>query len=88
MTDTVTQFTIAYRPKTLDEMIGQENIVKILKQQLLTNNIKNCYLFCGTSGCGKTTAGKAFANLINKNKPLINIIHLAGYNKSPNPIYA
>lgn len=57
-----------YRPKTLDEMIGQENIVKILKQQLLTNNIKNCYLFCGTSGCGKTTAGKAFANLINKNK--------------------
>ncbi len=55
-----------YRPKTLDEMIGQECIVKILKQQLATNNIKNCYLFCGVSGCGKTTSARAFASLINK----------------------
>ena len=44
---------VKYRPKVLEDVVGQESIVKILKQQLKTNNIKNSYLFCGSSGCGK-----------------------------------
>lgn len=55
-----------YRPKTLNEMSGQENVIKILNQQLITKNIKNCYLFCGASGTGKTTAARAFIQEINK----------------------
>lgn len=59
---------VKYRPKKLEEICGQECIVKILNQQVITNSIKHCYLFCGTSGCGKTTISKIFANMINKNQ--------------------
>ena len=59
--------SVKYRPKTLDEITGQDSIVKILNQQINTGNIKNCYLFCGASGCGKTTAARAFSNAINNN---------------------
>ena len=56
-----------YRPQTLDEICGQESIVKILNRQISLNEIKNTYLFCGPSGCGKTTAARAFASAINNN---------------------
>lgn len=56
---------VKYRPKTLNEVLGQSSVIKILKQQLETNNINNCYLFCGPSGDGKTTSARAFANAIN-----------------------
>ena len=55
-----------YRPNTFDSVIGQESIKKILKQQLLTGQFKNCYLFNGASGCGKTTCARILANEINK----------------------
>lgn len=55
-----------YRPKKLDKVYGQESVVKILSQQLATGNIKNCYLFCGASGCGKTTTARILAKEINK----------------------
>lgn len=58
---------VKYRPKTFDEVVSQSSIVKTLIQQLNTNKIKNAYLFCGASGCGKTTAARIFANLINNN---------------------
>lgn len=40
-----------YRPKTLEEVCSQTSIIKILKKQIQTGQIKNCYLFCGPSGC-------------------------------------
>ncbi len=55
-----------YRPQTLDEVCGQENIVKILRQQLKVNTIKNSYLFCGSSGCGKTSLARILAREINR----------------------
>lgn len=55
-----------YRPQKLEDVVEQETIIKILQQQLKTNNIKNCYLFCGSSGCGKTTCARILANEINK----------------------
>ena len=57
-----------WRPKTFDEVLGQEAIVKILKQQLLSNKIKNTYLFCGVSGTGKTTLARIFALKLNEYK--------------------
>ena len=54
-----------YRPKTFEEICGQDSIIKILKRQLDLKEFKNTYLFCGSSGCGKTTTARAFANAIN-----------------------
>lgn len=56
---------VLYRPTTLDEVVGQDSVIKILKKQIETNNIKNCYLFSGSSGSGKTSTARAFAKAIN-----------------------
>lgn len=58
---------VKYRPKKLSEITEQKSIVKILEQELATNQVKNCYLFSGKSGGGKTTAARALAAAINNN---------------------
>ena len=57
---------VRYRPQTFEEVTAQESIIKILKRQLELGQFKNTYLFCGASGCGKTTMGRIFAHEINK----------------------
>lgn len=57
-----------YRPKTFEEVCSQKSVIKILKRQLELKQFLNCYLFCGSSGVGKTTLGRIFANEINKGK--------------------
>ena len=57
---------VRYRPRTLKEMVSQKSVIKVLERQLQTGDIKHCYLFCGPSGTGKTTAGRAFAYAINE----------------------
>lgn len=54
-----------YRPKTWEEVIGQDIIVEILRRQIELGEIKNCMLFCGASGDGKTTCARLYANSIN-----------------------
>lgn len=57
-----------YRPQTFEEMLGQSSTIKILKRQLETGHLSHCYLFAGSSGCGKTTTARAFAMQINGGK--------------------
>ena len=57
-----------YRPKTLDEVVEQEAVVKILKNQVKNKTFRNTALFCGPAGCGKTTCARAFAHEINQGK--------------------
>ena len=56
---------VKYRPKTLEEVVGQDSVVRVLKRQVETGNIKNVYLFCGQSGGGKTSTARILANMIN-----------------------
>lgn len=55
----------AYRPEVFDEMLGQEHIVKILKNQIATDSTSHAYLFCGTRGTGKTTTARLLAKGLN-----------------------
>ena len=54
-----------YRPKNFDEMIGQDVIVKTLKNAIEKNKISHAYLFTGPRGTGKTSAAKIFAKSVN-----------------------
>lgn len=54
-----------YRPKNFSEIIGQDVIVKTLKNSIKKNMINHAYLFCGPRGTGKTSMAKIFANTIN-----------------------
>ena len=55
----------AYRPEVFDEVLGQEHIVKILKNQIATGSTSHAYLFCGTRGTGKTTTARLIAKGLN-----------------------
>ncbi len=50
-----------YRPETFDEVIGQEHVVKVLKNALKEGNIAHAYLLTGTRGTGKTTIARIIA---------------------------
>ena len=54
-----------YRPKTFEEVIGQEHITQTLINQISTGTISHAYLFTGTRGTGKTSTAKIFAKAIN-----------------------
>lgn len=54
-----------FRPKTFDDVLGQEHVTKTLKNQILTNNIAHAYLFSGIRGTGKTSTAKIFSRAVN-----------------------
>ena len=55
----------AYRPQTFKDVVGQEHIIKTLKNQIENGNVGHAYLFCGTRGTGKTSTAKIFARAVN-----------------------
>ena len=54
-----------FRPETFDELIGQDHIVRILKNQIASGSTSHAYLFCGTRGTGKTTTARILAKALN-----------------------
>ena len=59
-----------FRPTTLDGLVRQEHIVKILENQIETGRVGHAYLFCGPRGTGKTSTAKIFAKAINCEHPV------------------
>lgn len=58
-----------YRPFDFDGVVGQEHIVRILRNQIKTGAIGHAYLFTGTRGTGKTSVAKIFARAVNCTNP-------------------
>ena len=54
-----------FRPNVFAGVVGQDHIVKTLKNQMKTGRVSHAYLFCGTRGTGKTSTAKIFARAIN-----------------------
>lgn len=54
-----------YRPDNFNDIVGQEYIIKTLKNEIVNNKVSHAYLFYGPRGTGKTTMAKAFAKLVN-----------------------
>ena len=54
-----------YRPKTFDDVVGQEMTITALKNQIKENRVHHAYIFSGTRGTGKTSVAKIFARAVN-----------------------
>ena len=59
-----------WRPKTFDQVVGQEHITETLKNQMVTGRLSHAYLFIGTRGTGKTTCAKILAKALNCQHPV------------------
>ncbi len=65
-----TAFYRKFRPTVFEEVVGQEHIVRTLKNQIIKNRTGHAYLFCGTRGTGKTSVAKIFAKAVNCQAPV------------------
>jgi DNA polymerase-3 subunit gamma/tau len=54
-----------YRPQRLDDVVGQDHVVRALRNAIRLNRIAQAYLFCGTRGVGKTSMARIFAKCLN-----------------------
>ena len=54
-----------YRPKSFSDVIGQNHVVKTLKNAIKADNISHAYLFTGPRGTGKTTMARLLAKAVN-----------------------
>ena len=53
------------RPEVFSEILGQDHIVRVLKNQIKTGTVSHAYLFCGTRGTGKTSTARILAKAVN-----------------------
>jgi len=54
-----------WRPKTFDDVCGQEHITAVLRHEIKNGAPSHAYLFCGSRGTGKTTCAKILAKAVN-----------------------
>ena len=59
-----------FRPRTFDDVKGQDHIVTTLRNQIKNGRMSHAYLFCGTRGTGKTSIAKIFARAVNCESPV------------------
>ncbi|MFQ5716450.1 MAG: DNA polymerase III subunit gamma/tau, partial [Nitrospinales bacterium] len=56
---------LKWRPQTFEELVGQEHIVRTLRNAIQLDRVAHAYLFSGTRGVGKTTTARILAKALN-----------------------
>jgi DNA polymerase-3 subunit gamma/tau len=64
-TETYTVVARRYRPQRFEDVVGQEHVVRSLRNAIRLNRVAQAYLFCGTRGVGKTSVARIFAKCLN-----------------------
>ena len=59
-----------YRPRSFDDVYGQDHITSVLKYESAKGRLSHAYLFCGPRGTGKTTCAKILAKAVNCDDPV------------------
>jgi len=54
-----------WRPQTFDDVVGQDHVVRTLRNAISRNRIAHAYLFVGPRGTGKTSTARIFAKALN-----------------------
>jgi DNA polymerase III subunit gamma/tau len=65
---TTSSYTVVarrYRPQRFKDVVGQDHVVRALRNAIRLNRIAQAYLFCGTRGVGKTSIARIFAKCLN-----------------------
>ncbi|MBI2601036.1 DNA polymerase III subunit gamma/tau [Candidatus Daviesbacteria bacterium] len=68
MQDTKSAFYLKYRPQSLNDLIGQETVKKILQSAFSLNRLSHAYIFVGPRGTGKTSTARILAKMVNCEK--------------------
>ncbi len=80
-----------YRPINFSELMGQDNIKKLLLNSIIDNKLSHAYIFTGPRGTGKTSTAKIFAKTVNcenliENNPCEKCSFCLSYNDTPDII--
>lgn len=58
-------FYLKYRPQTLSDLVGQQQVVKTLQSAYLSKKLSHAYLLHGPRGTGKTSLARILAKMVN-----------------------
>jgi DNA polymerase-3 subunit gamma/tau len=58
-----------YRSQSFDELVGQEYVVRAVRNAVAENKVGHAYLFCGPRGTGKTSMARLLARAVNCEHP-------------------
>lgn len=59
-----------WRPKTFDDVVGQEHVTNTIKNEIKNNTCGHAFLFCGSRGTGKTSTARILSRAVNCENPI------------------